>query len=79
MDQDIPAYWRHPQTFGSADGRREGSPDHFVAVVKKGTVMFEIGGVDRETAYEALRLAAHKLPVKTKVIAKESGENNGKD
>ena len=60
-------------------GGGKGSPDHFVAVVKKGTVMFEIGGVDRETAYEALRFAAHKLPVKTKVIAKERGENKGKD
>lgn len=55
-------------------GGGKGSPEGFVAVVKKGTIMFEIGGVDEETAREALRLASHKLPVKTKVIVKESGE-----
>lgn len=55
-------------------GGGKGSPEGYVAVVKEGTIMFEIGGVDGATAREALRLAAHKLPVKTKVIAKESGE-----
>lgn len=55
-------------------GGGKGSPEGYVAVVKEGTIMFEIGGVDDATAREALRLAAHKLPVKTKVIAKESGE-----
>lgn len=58
-------------------GGGKGSPDGFVAVVKRGTIMFEIGGVDDAIAREALRLAAHKLPVLTKIIVKESGENNG--
>ncbi|MGM0435496.1 MAG: 50S ribosomal protein L16 [Bacillota bacterium] len=55
-------------------GSGKGSPEGFVAVVKQGTVMFEVAGVSEEVANEALRLAAHKLPVKTKVIKKESGD-----
>ena len=55
-------------------GSGKGSPEGFVAVVKEGTVMFEVAGVTDEVAHEALRLAAHKLPVKTKVIKKESGD-----
>ncbi len=56
-------------------GGGKGNPDHFVAVVKKGTVMFEIGEVDEAIAREALRLAASKLPVLTKIVTKEvSGE-----
>lgn len=55
-------------------GGGKGAPDRYVAVVKRGTVMFEIGGVDDKTAREALRLAAHKLPVPAKIIVKESGE-----
>ncbi|SRR6056297_980960 len=51
-------------------GSGKGALDYYVAVVKPGTVMFEIGGVDEEMAREALRLAAHKLPVKTQIIAK---------
>lgn len=58
-------------------GGGKGAPSHFVAVVKKGTIMFEVAGVSEEVAREALRLAAHKLPVRTKVIAKESGEISG--
>ena len=54
-------------------GGGKGSPDGYVAVVKRGTVMFEIGGVSEAVAREALRLAAHKLPVATKIITKESG------
>ncbi|WOC32590.1 MULTISPECIES: 50S ribosomal protein L16 [Caproicibacterium] len=52
-------------------GKGKGAPEYWVAVVKPGRVMFEIGGVPEETAREALRLAASKLPIKTKVIAKE--------
>lgn len=52
-------------------GSGKGSPESWVAVVKTGRVMFEIGGIAEATAREALRLAAYKLPVKTKVIAKE--------
>lgn len=51
-------------------GSGKGSPELWVAVVKTGRVMFEIGGVNEEIAREALRLAAYKLPLKCKVIAK---------
>ena len=51
-------------------GSGKGSPEDWVAVVQKGRVMFEIGGVDGEVAREALRLAAYKLPIKCKVVAK---------
>ena len=49
-------------------GKGKGAPDHFVAVVKPGRILFEIGGVPMDVAKEALRLAAQKLPVKTKFI-----------
>ncbi|MCH5171477.1 MAG: 50S ribosomal protein L16 [Erysipelotrichales bacterium] len=52
-------------------GSGKGSPESWVAVVKTGRVMFEIGGIPENIAREALRLAAYKLPVRTKVIAKE--------
>jgi large subunit ribosomal protein L16 len=55
-------------------GSGKGSPEYWVAVVKPGRVMFEVGGVPEETAKEALRLAIHKLPVKCKIIAKEVAE-----
>jgi len=54
-------------------GSGKGSPDHWVAVVKPGRVLFEIAGVTEEIAREAMRLAGHKLPCKTKFIAKEQG------
>ena len=56
-------------------GSGKGSPELWVAVVKTGRVMFEIGGVDEVTAREALRLAAYKLPIKTKIIKKGTGES----
>lgn len=52
-------------------GSGKGSPEYWVAVVKPGRVLFEIGGVPEETAREAMRLAAYKLPIKTKVITRE--------
>ena len=55
-------------------GSGKGSPEYWVAVVKPGRVMFEIAGVSEETAREALRLASHKLPVKCKIVAKETAE-----
>jgi len=55
-------------------GSGKGTPEDWVAVVKKGLVMFEVGGVTEDVAKEALRLAAHKLPIRTKVIKKESGD-----
>ncbi len=54
-------------------GSGKGSPEYWVAVVKPGRVMFEIGGVDEELAREAMRLAANKLPIKCKFISKEKG------
>ena len=57
-------------------GSGKGNPEYWVAVVKPGRVMFEIAGVSEEVAREALRLASHKLPIKTKIIARteEAGE-----
>ena len=55
-------------------GSGKGSPEYWVAVVKPGRVMFEIAGVSEETAREALRLASHKLPVKCKIVAKQTAE-----
>ena len=55
-------------------GSGKGSPEYWVAVVKPGRVMFEIAGVSEETAREALRLASHKLPVKCKIVKKETAE-----
>ncbi len=52
-------------------GSGKGSPEFFVAKVKPGTVLFEMQGVQEEVAREAMRLAAHKLPVKTKFLVKE--------
>ena len=59
-------------------GKGKGQPEVWVAVVKKGKIMFEIAGVDEATAREALRLAMHKLPIKCKFVTKESGEVNEK-
>lgn len=56
-------------------GSGKGSPEYWVAVVKPGRVLFEIGGIDEDLAREALRLASYKLPVKTKIIAKEAVAN----
>ena len=55
-------------------GSGKGSPDYWVAVVKPGRVMFEIAGVEEAQAREALRLAAMKLPIKTKVVCRTEGE-----
>lgn len=52
-------------------GSGKGSPEYWVAVVKPGRVMFEVGGISEEVAREALRLAMHKLPVKCKFIKRE--------
>ena len=57
-------------------GSGKGNPEEWVAVVKPGRIMFEIAGVDEATAKEALRLAQHKLPIKTKIVtrADQDGE-----
>ena len=54
-------------------GSGKGSPDHWVAPVKPGRVMFELGGVPEELAREAMRKASHKLPVRTRFVSREDG------
>lgn len=56
-------------------GKGKGAPEFWVAVVKPGTIMFEIGGVDKNVATEALTLAAHKLPIKTKIVQRPDLES----
>ncbi len=51
-------------------GSGKGDVDHFVAVVKPGAILFEMGSIDEKIATEALRLASHKLPIKTKIISR---------
>ena len=53
-------------------GSGKGAPEHWVAVVKPGRVMFELAGVDERLAKEALRLASRKLPIKTRVVKREA-------
>src|SRR3954469_22013868 len=60
-------------------GSGKGAPDHYVAVIKPGHVLFEIGGVRLDLAQEALRLASHKLPVATKFMIKEGLESGGEE
>ena len=60
---------KHPA--GARMGSGKGAPEYWVAVVKPGRVLFEIAGVSEEVAREALRLASHKLPCKTKFVARE--------
>ena len=55
-------------------GSGKGNPEYWVCVVKPGRVMFELAGVDEGQAREALRLAAHKLPIKTRFVSREEGE-----
>ena len=59
-------------------GSGKGSPEYWVAVVKPGRILFEIAGVPEETAREALRLAGHKLPIKTKFVVRET-ETGGEE
>lgn len=65
------------KALGTRMGSGKGAPEYWVAVVKTGKVMFEIGDVSEEIAREALRLAMHKLPIKCKLIAKEVNEDGG--
>lgn len=58
-------------------GSGKGSPEYWVAVVKPGRIMFEMGGVSEEIAREAMRLAAHKLPIKTKFVARDDVQEKG--
>ena len=64
------------KALGTRMGSGKGAPEYWIAVVKPGRVMFEIAGVGEETAREALRLASHKLPIKCRIVKKET-ENGG--
>ena len=64
---------RTAKPIGVRQGKGKGDVDEWVAVVKEGKIMFEIGEVDEATAREAFRLASHKLPIKTKFVTKENG------
>lgn len=54
-------------------GKGKGAPEQYVAVVKKGRILYELEGVGKGVAVEALTLAAHKMPVKTKIVSREEG------
>ncbi|MBX5475843.1 MAG: 50S ribosomal protein L16 [Clostridia bacterium] len=54
-------------------GSGKGAPDHWVAVVKPGRILFELAGVPEDVAREAMRLAGHKLPIKTRFVKRDSG------
>jgi large subunit ribosomal protein L16 len=55
-------------------GKGKGAPEEWVAVIRPGKVLFEMEGVDQETARQAMRLAAHKIPLETKFLAREAAE-----
>ena len=63
------------KALGVRMGSGKGAPEFWVAVVKAQKVMFEIGGVSEEVAREALRLAQHKLPIRTKIVMREEAES----
>ena len=58
-------------------GSGKGAPSYWVAVVKPGRIIMEMGGVSEEDAREAMRLAAHKLPIKTKFVTRDEGQEKG--
>lgn len=58
-------------------GSGKGAPEYWVAVVKPGRILFEMGGVSEEDAREAMRLAAHKLSIKTKFVTRDEGQEKG--
>ena len=60
-------------------GGGKASPDHWVAVVKPGRILFEMGGVNEELAKEAMRLASHKLPIDTNFVIRETAIGVGKE
>ena len=55
-------------------GKGKGAPEQWVAVIRPGKILFEMEGVDRQTALDAMRLAAHKLPIKTKFVTRDGVE-----
>jgi len=60
-------------------GGGKGSPDHWVAVVKPGRILFEMAGIGEEVAKGAMRLASHKLPIDTRFVVREAGVGAGSD
>ena len=68
----FPHLARTMQPLETRQGTGKGNVDHWAAVVKEGKIMFEVSGVSEEIAREALRLASHKVGVKTKIVSKES-------
>ena len=58
-------------------GSGKGAPEYWVAVVKPGRILFEMGGISEEEAREAMRLAAHKLSIKTKFVMRDEGQEKG--
>lgn len=60
-------------------GSGKGSPDHWVAVVKPGRILFEMAGVEEGVAKGAMRLASYKLPIETKFVVREAGVGTGSD
>jgi large subunit ribosomal protein L16 len=58
-------------------GSGKGTPDHWVAVVKRGRILFELGGISHDLAKEAMRLASHKLPIGTRFLVREGSEAGG--
>ena len=65
------------KAIGVRMGSGKGAPDDWVSPVKRGKIMFEVGGVSEEVAHEALRLASHKLPVRTRIVSREeSGDSH---
>lgn len=71
----FPHLARTEKALGVRQGKGKGNVEEWVAVVKEGKIMFEVGGVSEEIAREALRLASHKLSVTSKIVSKESGVN----
>jgi large subunit ribosomal protein L16 len=71
---DKPYTKKPPET---RQGKGKGAVSHYVAVVKPGRIMFEVAGIPREMAVEAMRLAGHKLPIRTKFIEREATGHAG--
>ena len=76
LDPCFPAEIGDQEARRNAYGEGKGSPEEWVAVVKPGMVMYEMEGVTRDVAKEAFRLAAHKLPIATKFLAREIADEN---
>ena len=72
VDHDLPGQAHHEEACRDSHGSGKGNPEAWVAVVKPGRIMFEIGGVDEAVAKEALRLAINKLPIKCKIVSRET-------